>query len=221
MTDRNFSTGDESNLEPYLVIHVISLYRVLLKVGAAEIEELASANASNEVDTAAPNLALNISAALRRTLPAMRILSKWMMGQLEYIARVEARLEAHEKAQTAPSFTTLSSDNFRSAFSNFWLAYCAYSNAVLEAFPAEALPNALADGIWLEEDVDMLGFAPLRRGMKEGIGSAFGMPLEIARVGRDVHPNEEQLMRVADGQTDAKLIARSPVSMQQAPLIGD
>lgn len=56
----------------------------------------------------------------------------------------------------------------------------------------------------LEEDQDMRGFMPISRGLiksnKAGEGEG------------DVHPNEEQLMRIADLQVDATLILQAQVS---------
>lgn len=194
----------------------------MLQVGSTETNELVSSNKDANLDTST-SLALNISAVVRRALPSIRILSKWIMGQLEYLGRVEARLEAKEKRSPTTSTPnpekedltsgSISLSELQIAFRQFWKAYVAFSNSILLAFPTDSLPNALDEGIWLEEDVDMLGFAPLRRGMKEGIASALGVPVEIARVGRDVHPNEEQLMRLADIQKDAKLVAGSEVRL--------
>jgi hypothetical protein len=156
------------------------------------------------------------------------------MGQLEYIARVEARVEAKERkvvedespreTQDAQLVETHADESLEIAgvgsreleveLKGFWNAYADFGNSIKWAFPLEELPSAREGGVWFEEDVDLLGFAPLRRGMKEGVGAADGMPMEIARVGRDVHPNEEQLMRIAELQADALLVADSEVSFR-------
>ena len=102
--------------------------------------------------------------------------------------------------------------HFQETIVKFWVSYAAFSNSLSRAFPLELLPNLNGGAIWLEEDVDMLGFAPLRRGMREGVTiSAEGTGSEILRVGKDVHPNEEQLMRIAEIQLDAFVVAESEV----------
>lgn len=210
------------NLEPDLLVHVLSFYSILLTVGTSETHELVASNLASGTDTS-ESLALNISAILRRTLPAVRILSKWIMGQLEYITRVEARIEAQETKQSesttdsgessGPVNSVVSLSNVRESLNAFWTSYVEFANAMQVAFPPARLPNALDGGVFLEEDVDMLGFAPLRiRGTKERSGGAMGVPVEIERVGKDVHPNEEQLMRIADVQSDALLVSAAEVS---------
>ncbi|KAI5480764.1 protein SMG7 [Pseudohyphozyma bogoriensis] len=212
------SAAPSINLEPHILIHVLSLFRVLCSIGTQETTELVAQNIASGVHENVEDgstLALNISAVLRRALPAIRILSKWIMGQLEYISRVEARVEAKEKKHGLPTNVgaQVALDDLKGTLRVFWAAYADFANAVLEAFPFDLLPSAVEDEVWLEEDVDMLGFAPLRRGMKEGVAAADGMPVEIARVGKDVHPNEEQLMRIGDIEMDARLIAEAKESL--------
>lgn len=222
------------SLEPHLLVHVLSLYQTLLSIGAVETDDLLKTNTDitvGETD-ALPNLATNISAVMRRTLPAMRILSKWILSQLEYVQRIQSRVEAKERANARrvdrsedsddgvdvveeEEEGTIESEQVQNAIDQFWRSYVRFANTLLRAFPIERLPTeAMTGKIWLEEDVDMLGFAPLRRGMKdgEGNGRVVGGLGEIARVGRDVHPNEEQLMRIGEIIRDAKEIAKVEVS---------
>lgn len=156
------------------------------------------------------------------------------MGQLDYIARVEARVEARERRVNAtasqresleqeaqdPAATADESMDLDSASSaqlsheleTFWSVFADFGNSMMLAFPREELPSAREEGVWLEEDVDLLGFAPLRRGMKEGVQAADGQGGEMASVGKEVHPNEEQLMRIEELQGDASLISEAEVS---------
>ncbi|ORY89353.1 hypothetical protein BCR35DRAFT_300502 [Leucosporidium creatinivorum] len=225
-------TTTSINLEPHILLHVLSFYRILLSIGSSETNELLASNDASPSTDPIP-LAQNISAVLRRTLPALRILSKWIMGQLEYITRVEARVEAKERKITAKGsqresleheaqdptaaadesmdLSSVSSAHLAQELEAFWSAFADFGNSMMLAFPLEELPSAVEGGVWLEEDVDLLGFAPLRRGMKEGVGAAdaVGQGGEIARVGKDVHPNEEQLMRIQELQVDAALIAEA------------
>ncbi|GJN90649.1 hypothetical protein Rhopal_003661-T1 [Rhodotorula paludigena] len=253
------SSSPRTNLEPECIAQLVALMTTLLSVSTSETIELYTANIQSASSSASPqstpNPAQNISAVLRRALPSIRIVTKWLVAQLEYLSRVEARVEASERkraqrggtrgrtstgegeeAQRPASFGSSGETNhssapagtppgrtslaeLRGALDTLWSAHADFANAMKLAFPLERLPTQLLDhGLWLEEDVELLGFAPLRRGLK---GSAAGgttedggpvSAREIRRVGRDVHPNEEQLMRVADGQKDALILAESPLT---------
>ncbi|BGP24773.1 hypothetical protein JCM10295v2_003692 [Rhodotorula toruloides] len=234
------TSASRVNLEPHILVHLFSLFTILLSVSTAETLELVSAN---EVSPNAPSLpaSQNISAVLRRALPSIRILTRWLVAQIEYVGRVEARVEASDRrrARTSTSMTgggvieeaqnpsldssgansTPSSINslrrvslaeFHSALDDFWTAYADFSNTLKLAFPASELPP-LDDGAWLEEDVELLGFAAVKS-RAGASGAADGSAKEIRRVGRDVHPNDEQLMRVAESQRDAARLAKSGAS---------
>ena len=64
----------------------------------------------------------------------------------------------------------------------------------------------------LEEDMDMRGFVPLIRGLSGGEAGG-----EETGDGGEVHPNEQQLMRIADLQVDARLLVH-PVCLPQRNL---
>jgi hypothetical protein len=126
------------------------------------------------------NLSTNITAALRRMLPALRIISKWVKANVSRLAR----------AQQA-------NDTQREEVEIFARAYVVMLRYMGALFPLEQLPKL--DGP-LEEDHDMKGFSPLKRGMVdmvEGEGDARAP---------EVHPNEEQLMRISDILLDGKLV---------------
>lgn len=131
------------------------------------------------------NLSFNITAALRRILPVLRIISKWLKGNVVRLVRAEQ--DGGKVAEEVEIFASTYMDLLRH----------------MEAlFPLEQLPK-LYDP--LEEDYDMKGFSPVKRGMmestedKDASGAA-------ARHSADVHPNEEQLMRISDFLLDGKLI---------------
>lgn len=177
-----------------------------------------------------PDFASNISAVLRRMLPAIRILSKWLGSRLDYIGRVEARVIAREhqvpKLQGTESSgidstgegredvrhqsggIRIKSEELSKVLCQFWTAHATFSNTNLRAFPASSIADC-DETVWLEEDVDMLGFAPLKKGMKEGKESLEG---GIQRVGKDVHPNEEQMMRIREIQKDSISVSANRVS---------
>jgi hypothetical protein len=131
------------------------------------------------------NLSINITAVLRRMLPALRIISKWLKGNVSRLARAEQ--DGGKLQEEVDIFSSTYTDLLRH----------------MEAlFPLEQLPK-LYDP--LEEDYDMKGFSPVKRGMGES--SAESKPEDrAARHASDVHPNEEQLMRISDILLDGKLI---------------
>ncbi|GAA5820042.1 hypothetical protein JCM11251_005460 [Rhodosporidiobolus azoricus] len=249
------AVSSSNTAEPHLLILLLSLYTVLLRCSSAETNELYSSNmASLSPSEPAPTLAQNISAVLRRSLPALRVLHKWLLAQLDYIHRVEARLEAAERkrardarrkartstgteedAQRASSSlgeggesagseklrANLTVAELRSTLDGLWEAMADFGNSMLLAFPSDELPSQLLAGaddtggnvVWLEEDVELLGFAPLRRsGSLVTKGDEGGRPREMRKVGRDVHPNEEQLMRIKEGQGEVERLAESALT---------
>ena len=167
---------------------LLEIATVMLEVSAREVQESSSAGESALLDDEQVDpLPLMISAVFRRILPSLRILSKWLKLHLEYLSRLGSR----------PVIT------------NFWTIYDSFIDGLGAVFPIERLPS-LADR--LEEDVDMRGFSPLSRGMTK---ARFDEERAAEHVEmHDVHPNEEQLMRIADLQVDAVLIAQAQVCLQ-------
>ncbi|BGP16343.1 hypothetical protein JCM10213_004884 [Rhodosporidiobolus nylandii] len=232
--------------EPHLLLLTLSLYTSLLRASSEETNELFTSVMSSASPTDdPPPVAQLISAVLRRALPALRVLNTWLSLQMEYISRVEARVEASERrrARNRPRTSTgtdaagdadmeadeaqrslgtdasggsnadrqrVSVAELRGAMDALWAAMADFGNSMLLAFPASELPEGKlgAGGVWLEEDVELLGFAPLRKGRSKDEGR----PQEIRKVGAEVHPNEEQLMRVREGQDVLERMAASPIS---------
>ncbi|GAA5894156.1 uncharacterized protein JCM6883_003734 [Sporobolomyces salmoneus] len=235
-------------LEPHILLHVLQLYTSLLSLSSSETNELYTSNLTSsssvsidENNDEIPPLSLdsNISAVLRRSIPALRILGRWLKTQLDYIERVEKRLIEKEKKRLrarkrasggtssleeaqrsldssgggtgtgSQDETVLSSREFEETLDGFWQAFADYSNSIKLAFPNQVgrLP-VLEEGVWLEEDVECLGFAPLRR-KSAGMGDTRE---GARRVGRDVHPNQEVLMRIEEAQRFAEEIVDSPFS---------
>ncbi|GAA5875632.1 hypothetical protein JCM3774_002567 [Rhodotorula dairenensis] len=230
------SPTPKQNLEPQILLHVLALLKILLTRSTIETIELVDSNESHRSsDQSRVPAAQNISAVLRRALPAIRVLTKWLVSQLDYVSRVDARVEASERrrhrvsngeeaqqlsldssaSRESSDPLRVSPDEFRTGLDSLWLAYADFANILKVAFPQDELPLDLLDeGVWLEEDVELLGFVPLRRGMKGTVAGEASVvsAREIRRVGRDVHPNDEQLMRVADVLRDAVDLAESHVT---------
>lgn len=180
----NAGTGDAErrhNVEGLALVLLMSVFTGLVVVAAEEAEDalaqLGDDSAVADDDDAQP-LAPRISAVLRRLLPSLRIMSRWLKVHVEYVGRL------------APA----SPDAARSV-SSFWQAYGRLMSALARAFPLPQLPELDRP---LEEDRDMRGFLPLH--VARVVEDA------PAPVDGDVHPNEEQLMRLADLLVDAKLL---------------
>ncbi|KAK4688260.1 hypothetical protein P7C73_g1856, partial [Tremellales sp. Uapishka_1] len=90
----------------------------------------------------------------------------------------------------------------------FWNSYYRFVNALSSLFPLDVLPQHNEN---FEEDLDMRGFLPLKRGLeaKSVVRSEEG----------SAHPNVEQLMRISDLIIDSRLISpnqstpRNPASL--------
>jgi hypothetical protein len=174
---------------------LFAIFSLLLRVSFNEVEE-ASQSLSNRGladrlnesalvvdDGEEAELHQYISAVLRRILPSLRIISKWIKSHTDYVSR-----------------TALTpNEQLRQAIEEFWQRYYQLMAALDKLFPIAQLPS-LHEA--LEEDVDMRGFLPLKRGLTEK--SSNGQEFR-----HDVHPNEEQLMRISDLLVDAKLLMQN------------
>lgn len=123
------SAEDLSAIETRIFSHLLDFHRVLLDEGKSQVEELHSP------DSSAEDLAQRITANFRRTLPALRISSKWLRANLKYMLSRKDEI-----------------------ISPFWTSYSAFMRTLAKAFPLHKLPKTK---VILEEDVEMRGFAPL------------------------------------------------------------
>jgi hypothetical protein len=130
-------------------------------------------------------LAQKITANLRRTLPALRIASKWLRANLKYIVGRKDTL-----------------------LPEFWGLFAQFNRSLAKAFPLSSLPKAR---IRHEEDIDLNGFLPLKKLLEVDQGIT---PSELN------HPNEEQLIRIADLLKDARILAQEVRSTQASPRSG-
>lgn len=225
------------HVELQLLDHVLSLSRVLFKIAASQTRQAledakvrapsapASMRPTNngESDGAA---AKNITAVMRRIIPALRIASKWMKAHLDFIERCQT-LCITRAAEGMPASAEGSEDESRAlaaadlnliqSVEDFWTSFVDLINTLRYAFPFDSLPSLGGVGpmgaaaLALEEDVDLRGFIPTRRGMLTQDDAAYKPAY------RQLHPNEEQLMRIADLLVDAKVVAES----QASPIVFD
>lgn len=196
-------------IEEIALSFLLAIFTVLVSVSASEVEDSLAAQAALQDDSALATddepradeerdgtlaLAQRITAVVRRILPSLRILSRWLKSHLEYIARASSS----------------SNPELRATITTFWTEYKRLMLGLARLFPLIQLPGLDEP---LEEDLDMRGFLPLRRGHAV---SGSGNPEEFngESPGRqEVHPNEEQLMRISDLLVDVKLLMQTEVSL--------
>ncbi|EPQ51949.1 hypothetical protein GLOTRDRAFT_123056, partial [Gloeophyllum trabeum ATCC 11539] len=175
-------TASASTIESQIASHIIALHRTLMEVGTDELAE------KPPEDAAEGDLAQKITAVFRRTLPALRIAGKWLRANIGYVTQRSAPRDNDGRRGRAPSVLIARMDDF-------WTTYTQFMSALLRTFPLEKLP-ALTRA--LEEDIDLAGFIPLKK---------YLMDRGTERTGGDEHPNDEQLMRIADILEDARSTA--------------
>lgn len=210
-------------IESSIASHLLLMHRMLLEVGIAQINEASPEDVEHD-------LAQCITAAFRRTLPALRIASKWIRANLRYVSQaaqgVNGATESEEHLKIKGRDRRRGGDRRSASVSlglstpgltRFWRVYAQFSNALISAFPADRLPKLATV---LEEDVEMAGFLPLKKFVptevvgvdlpsKTGVGNGGIQTVPVEQV----HPNEEQLMRIADLLADAQAIAQDEVRL--------
>ncbi|KAJ7594373.1 hypothetical protein C8J56DRAFT_745711, partial [Mycena floridula] len=164
-----------SVIEARIFEYILALHTSLLEVGIDQLKE------PPPVDAAENDLAQRITAVFRRTLPALRIASKWLLANYDYVMRDLAS----DVSSTGPILST------------FWKAYADFLRALSRAFPVDRLPSMTGA---LDEDVEMRGFLPLR----DMMGGNSGSRLPAGQH----HPNVLQLMRIGDLFNDAMAIVK-------------
>ncbi|KAK0194471.1 hypothetical protein F5146DRAFT_1185063 [Armillaria mellea] len=165
------STLSSAAIEVRILCHVLLLHRALLEVG---IEEL---KVPLPDDVEQTDLAQRITANFRRTLPALRMASKWLRGNYTYV--IEKGRELRDDS---------------SEIAEFWSIFAKFTGALSRTFPVDRLP-ALTSG--LEEDIELQGFLPLKMVAVK----------HHTEVEEQAHPNVEQLMRISDLLMDAQFLA--------------
>ncbi|TFY65095.1 hypothetical protein EVG20_g5716 [Dentipellis fragilis] len=183
-------------MESRILNHILALYHALLLCG---VEELVESMKIKEDD-----LAMRITATFRRMLPALRIAGKWLNANVDYVFKSDDTKQI------------ILSENIES----FWSEYRTFITHVSWIFPPEVLPKLARP---LEEDVDMSGFLPLRGSTADEAQHDTGMlgdrmEVDGSRALEQVHPNEEQLMRIWDIWNDARRLADATgLSLGQIP----
>lgn len=204
---RSSGLTDSSVIESQILTHVIAIHRVLLEIGAAELTVPPEDAAEND-------LAQRITAPFRRTLPALRIASKWLVANIKYVLHAVQYPVGEQISPTGKGTRGVIIEGLPL----FWAKFAQFYSALSGIFPSVMLPPLTTP---LDEDIDLKGFLPLRDFLVDGgtltdavpgnetEGQQNGTPPH----GREkVHPNEEQLMRIWDLLKDAKSLAEFEVS---------
>ncbi|KAF7300531.1 hypothetical protein HMN09_00937800 [Mycena chlorophos] len=222
--------------------HLLRLHIALLEVGIRELGEVdvyvgvpavtqqqppahGGVVAVGEPDLGEINhteLAERITAVFRRTLPALRVGSKWLLANWGLVDALAAERDG-------------------AVLQTFWGAYSHFLEMLGRIFPEEELPGLTVvesesedreddqgeqqvdAELELEEDLDMRGWLPLQ-GLMGGplgdVGSEERAQSQVERhrhvigLNEEVHPNVEHLMRIRDLLRDGRKIA----GMQGSPL---
>lgn len=174
-------------------VHFLQFSAALLSVAKDELVSIDDSSFQGD-------LSQKIPAVLRRILPAMRIISKWVLsGHFDHINRVKLRLSRSKKVKLNSQLVT--------AEAEFWTQYHQAIELAKHHFPIDRLPS-LDDSVGLEEDFELGGFLPIERARKAQDSASpkpFNQFASPAPCGA-YHPNEEHLMRLGDLQRDAHRI---------------
>ena len=181
---RKVSASASVSMESRIATHILALHRALLKSGITELDEAAK--------IVEDDLAMRITATFRRTLPALRIASKWLRVNLDYVL-----------GDTRKDISNAERGLVINDISTFWEAYTSFATRIVLVFPPTNLPELKRS---LEEDYDTRGYLPLGGLLAQEVAST-EIEGQDLRASEQVHPNEEQLMRIWDIGHDARLVA--------------
>lgn len=183
------------NFEHVALTTVLLEFAVILQIGTQELQAALKARPTWKDDAVMDDdqqLGQMISGVLRRLLPSIRIISKWLKLNFDYIRRLL------DKPST-----------LWEPFTAFWHNYSNFIGTMIELFPINQLPSITGP---LEEDLDLRGFSPISRGLTTN-GGRLAADNEAGPEGDEaVHPDEEQLMRLSDIQVEARLLMQNAVS---------
>ncbi len=190
---RKVSVSASVSMESRIASHVLALHRALLRCGITELDEAAK--------IVEDDLAMRITATFRRTLPALRIASRWLRVNLDYVL-----------GDTRKNISNAERGSVISDISKFWEAYTSFATRIVLVFPPTSLPKLKSS---LEEDFDTRGYLPLGGMLAQEVTST-ELEGQDLRALEQVHPNEEQLMRIWDIGHDARLVAEIPGTQMES-----
>ncbi|KAF5384215.1 hypothetical protein D9615_003379 [Tricholomella constricta] len=202
--------GTSVIIEWHILEHLFDLHRALLEVGLDELRVPPPRDAPGD------DLAQRITAIFRRCLPALRIASKWLRANFKYVTQ-DHEFDAYQEMKRTEGVEIVRDPKYQFSriskrTQHFWEAYARFASDLSRTFNLYKLPPLTAP---LDEDIDMKGFLPLKN-MMEGVNPDMEgrASSEILRQAQEAHPNEWQLMRIADLIEDAKEITK----LQNSPI---
>jgi hypothetical protein len=210
-------------VEHSILLHLCGLAQAMLDIGANEVVEAMADDGDepgNVTQTGSRAKDQRISPTLRRMLPALRLLSKWMKAHIGYVQKSRRQVQAQSMSSEDPDSTTsaasvLAYEQMAAGVDRMWSSYANFVNVIRYAFPFEGLPTLGSatlgqsgmSGIDFEEDRDVRGFIPLRKGAMVEIRS-----LDDIVPNPIISPEDEHLIRIADIIIDAKVVAETQSS---------
>ncbi|KAL7414923.1 hypothetical protein BDY24DRAFT_22367 [Mrakia frigida] len=231
------------NVEAPVLEHVLDLVSTLLEVATSEIKETLSreqkellekgsvvgdAEAGGEGEDAtnasrSANLdksSQHLTAVLRRALPTLRIVSKWLIAHAGYLSLTSQSPPSYPSTSSSSSshnHANASSSAIPPKIHHLWTSYSTLLNALFVAFPFADLQALVGP---LEEDLEMKGYGPLGKRMGENwTGARLVLVKGVAKReegGGGLHPNEEMLMRIWDLEKDGKGLASGEEGARRA-----
>ncbi|KNZ81029.1 Protein SMG7, partial [Termitomyces sp. J132] len=203
--------GTSVIIEWHILEHLFDLHRALLEVGLEELQ------VPPPRDVPGDDLAQRITATFRRCLPALRIASKWLRANFKYVNQ-DHEFNAFQELKRIDEIDMTRNPKFKVARTSvrtqrLWQAYARFSTELARKFELSKLPQLTAP---LDEDIEMRGFLPLKDLMRKSADTESDLSAEGARPAQEAHPNDWQLMRIADLIRDAREIAKlenSPVAL--------
>ncbi|KAF8895874.1 hypothetical protein CPB84DRAFT_1815932 [Gymnopilus junonius] len=194
--------GTATLIEWGLLDNLMDMHLVLLEVGKDELKDPPQMDA----------------ATFRRTLPALRIASKWLRANYKYVMQDQEFIAFQVKESMKGVEVTKEVQSKISGYSSktlrFWKTFAQFVLALSHAFPVNKLPIFSPP---LEEDVEMKGFLPLRKLMGEEKKGKDNISGTGVTAWEQPHPNVEQLMRIYDLLEDAKILVQMEVKDVRAP----
>lgn len=181
---------DRKSVERRVIVHIVDMMRTLVEVGKSQLSENIQEDMGRDQGKNGVGLAQLITAAFRRTLPAIRVCSKWLRSNIDYVDNTKY-------SSATPS------DGLPDAIDDLWGTYFSFISALGSTFPISELPELTGP---LEEDVELYGFASISTSKKNMLMNPHRTVTGQALGQEAVHPNEEYLMRIADVLKDAQLI---------------
>ncbi|KAF8957496.1 hypothetical protein BDZ97DRAFT_1924509 [Flammula alnicola] len=129
--------GTSPILEWAMLDHLLDLHFGLLEVGKDELKDPPTMDGLDD-------LAQRISATFKRTLPALRIASKWLRAKFKHVVQDQEFIEFQEKEKARGLEVEKKSPRKISGYSTktlrFWQAYARFILALSQAFRVTKLP---------------------------------------------------------------------------------